>query len=197
MAEIASSVERLRLGEAALARAAWGEARAIFEEEIEARETVDALEGLSWAAWWVEDVPACIDARERAYRLSRRQGDVRRAAMLAVWLGDDYLVLRGERAIANGWFQRAARLLEGVEICPELGWLDALVGYMALLEGDTARARRLAVQAREVGRIVGVVALESLLFVSRAWRWSTRVRWRTACVAWTRRLPRRSRASSS
>ena len=160
MAEIASSVERLRLGEAALARAAWGEARAIFEEEIEARETVDALEGLSWAAWWVEDVPACIDARERAYRLSRRQGDVRRAAMLAVWLGDDYLVLRGERAIANGWFQRAARLLEGVEICPELGWLDALVGYMALLEGDTARARRLAVQAREVGRIVGVVALE-------------------------------------
>ena len=160
MAEIASSGARIREGEAALARAAWGEARAIFEEDLEQRETVDALEGLSWAAWWVEDVPTCVEARERAYRLSRRQGDVRRAAMLAVWLGDDYLVLRGERAIANGWFQRAARLLEGVETCPEHGWLDALVGYLALVEGDTARARERAAHARELGRSLGLVALE-------------------------------------
>jgi len=160
MAEIASWGEQIRDGQAALARGEWGEARAIFEQELEANETVDALEGLSWAAWWVEDVPTCLEARERAYRMSRRQGDVRRAAMLAVWLGDDYLVLRGERAIANGWFQRAARLLEGVEACPEHGWLDALVGYMALVEGDTARAGKLAAQARGLGRGLGVVALE-------------------------------------
>jgi LuxR family transcriptional regulator, maltose regulon positive regulatory protein len=160
MAEIASSAQRVREGEAALARAAWREARAIFEAELEAQETVDALEGLSWAAWWVEDVPVCIEARERAYRLSRRQGNVRRAAMLAVWLGDDYLVLRGERAIANGWFQRAASLLEGLERCPEHGWLDALVGYMALVEGDTGGAKELAAQARELGRSLGVVGLE-------------------------------------
>jgi LuxR family transcriptional regulator, maltose regulon positive regulatory protein len=160
MDEIASSGERIRDGEAALARAEWGEARAIFERELEVRETVEALEGLSWAAWWVEDVPTCVEARERAYRLSRRQGDVRRAAMLAVWLGDDYLVLRSERAIANGWFQRAARLLDGIETCPEHGWLDALVGYMALVGGDTARARELAAEARALGRSVGVVALE-------------------------------------
>jgi LuxR family maltose regulon positive regulatory protein len=160
MAEIASSGERIRDGEGALARGEWGEARAIFERELEVRETVEALEGLSWAAWWVEDVPTCVEARERAYRISRRQGDVRRAAMLAVWLGDDYLVLRGERAIANGWFQRAARLLDGIETCPEHGWLDALVGYMALVGGDTARARELAAQARALGRSVGVVALE-------------------------------------
>jgi ATP/maltotriose-dependent transcriptional regulator MalT len=160
MAEIASSAQRIQEGEAALACAAWSEARAIFEEELEAHETVDALEGLSWAAWWVEDVPVCIEARERAYRLSRRQGDVRRAAMLAVWLGDDYLVLRGERAIANGWFQRAGRLLEGLDQCAEHGWLDALVGYMALVEGDTARATELAARARELGRTLDAVALE-------------------------------------
>jgi LuxR family maltose regulon positive regulatory protein len=160
MDEIASSGERIRDGEGALARGEWGEARAIFERELEVRETVEALEGLSWAAWWVEDVPTCVEARERAYRISRRRGDVRRAAMLAVWLGDDYLVLRGERAIANGWFQRAARLLDGIETCPEHGWLDALVGYMALVQGDTARARELAAEARALGRSVGVVALE-------------------------------------
>lgn len=160
MAEIASGGERIREGDAALARGAWDEARAIFEQELDARETVDALEGLSWAAWWVEDVAACLEARERAYRLSRREGDLRRAAMLAIWLADDHLVLRGERAIANGWFQRAAGLLEGLEPCPEHGWLDALVGYMAMVEGDMLRARGLAVRARELGRRLGVVSLE-------------------------------------
>ena len=160
MAETASSGERGREGDAALARGAWREARAIFEQELQARETVDALEGLSWAAWWVDDVAACLEARERAYRLSRREGDLRRAAMLAIWLGDDHLVLRGERAIASGWFQRAARLLEGLEPCPEHGWLDALVGYMAMVEGDPARARELAVRARELGRRLAVVSLE-------------------------------------
>ena len=85
---------------------------------------------------------------------------MRHAAMLALWLADDHLVLRGERAIANGWFQRAARILEGLEPCPEHGWLDALLGYMALGEGDPARARERALRARELGRRLGVVCLE-------------------------------------
>jgi len=75
--------ERVLEGKAALARGAWAEARAIFERALEAHESVDALEGLSWAAWWVEDVPTCIEARERAFRLSHREGDRRRAALPA------------------------------------------------------------------------------------------------------------------
>jgi LuxR family transcriptional regulator, maltose regulon positive regulatory protein len=160
MAEVVSSDERLREGEAALARGAWAEARAIFERELAARETVDALEGLSWAAWWVEDVPLCLDARERAYRASGREGDMRRAAMLALWVADDYLILRSERAIANGWFQRAARILEGLDTCPEHGWLDALLGYVATVDGDPATAKAYALQARELGQRLGVVSLE-------------------------------------
>jgi DNA-binding CsgD family transcriptional regulator len=157
---MASVGERIREGNAALARGAWAEARAIFEQELETRETVDALEGLSWAAWWVEDVPVCLEARERAYRLSRREGDMRRAAMLALWLADDHLILRGERAIANGWFQRAARILEGLDTCPEHGWLDALLGYVATVDGDPARAKALAIRARELGRQLELVSLE-------------------------------------
>jgi LuxR family maltose regulon positive regulatory protein len=160
MAEVASSGERIPEGHAALARGAWDEARAIFEQVLEARETVEALEGLSWAAWWVEDVPACLEARERAYRLSRREGDRRRAGMLALWVADDYLILRGERAIANGWFQRAARVLEGLDPCPEHGWLDALLGYVATVDGDPTKAKALAARARELGRRLEVVSLE-------------------------------------
>ena len=156
---MASVGERIQEGNAALARGAWAEARAIFEQELEARETVDALEGLSWAAWWVEDVPHA-STRERAYRLSRREGDMRRAAMLALWVADDYLILRGERAIANGWFQRAARILEVLDPCPEQGWLDALLGYVATVDGDPAKAKVLAARARDLGRQLEVVSLE-------------------------------------
>jgi LuxR family transcriptional regulator, maltose regulon positive regulatory protein len=85
---------------------------------------------------------------------------VRRAAMLALWVGDDYLILRGERAIANGWFQRAARILEGLDTCPEHGWLDALLGYVATVDGDPAKAKTLAARARELGRQLEVVSLE-------------------------------------
>ena len=80
--------------------------------------------------------------------------------MMALWLGDDHLIFRGEAAVANGWFQRAARILEGLEPCPEHGWLAALQGYMALGKGDTARARELAARGRELGRRLGVVCLE-------------------------------------
>ena len=59
IAGIVRQDERVREGNAALARGAWAQARAIFEQELEAHETVDALEGLSWAAWWVEDVVTC------------------------------------------------------------------------------------------------------------------------------------------
>jgi ATP/maltotriose-dependent transcriptional regulator MalT len=158
--EIASWNERVQQGNAALARGAWAEARAIFEQELAARESVDALEGLSWAAWWVEDVATCIDARERAYGLSRRGGEMQRAAMLALWIGDDYLILRGERAIANGWFQRAARILERLDTCPEHGWLDALLGYVATIDGDLQQAKKLAIQARVLGQQLDVVSLE-------------------------------------
>ena len=63
----------LRAGRAALARGAWAEARASFEAALAEEETAEALEGLSWAAWWLDDVDACFDARERAYRAIARR----------------------------------------------------------------------------------------------------------------------------
>jgi hypothetical protein len=54
--------------------------RAIFEEELKTGETIAALDGLSWAAWWMDDASVFLDARERAYRLCRHHGDTSHAA---------------------------------------------------------------------------------------------------------------------
>ena len=131
-----------------------------FAEALAGEETGEALEGLSWAAWWVDDVEACFDLRERAYRRYREAGDLRGAARLALWLGDDYLEFRGEHAVAGGWTQRAARLLEELDPVPEHGWLAVFEAHAALGGGDTALARRLAGEARELGRRLGAVDLE-------------------------------------
>jgi LuxR family transcriptional regulator, maltose regulon positive regulatory protein len=78
---------------------------------------------MSWADWWLEDVPACLDTRERAYRMYRQAGDARGAARVALWLGDAYIEFRGATAVADGWFGRAARILEDLAPTPEHGWL--------------------------------------------------------------------------
>ena len=122
--------------------------------------TPEALEGLSWAAWWLEDVSGCLDARERAYRLYRQVGDARGAARMALWLGDDHIEFRGAKAVADGWFGRAARILEGLEPAPEHGWLAVFEAHAALDQHDAAAARRLAEKARGLGRRHGAVDLE-------------------------------------
>ena len=150
----------LSAGRAALARGAWEQARLAYAEALACEDSPAALEGLSWAAWWLDEVEACFDLRERAYRSYREAGDPRGAARLALWLGDDYLEFRGEQAVANGWTRRAARLLEDLEPAPEHGWLAVFEAHAALGASDTAGARRLAADARALGHRFGVVDLE-------------------------------------
>jgi LuxR family maltose regulon positive regulatory protein len=151
----------LRDGQAALACGEWEEARSIFA----AGETAEELEGFSWAAWWLDEVDACLGARERAFRAYRDAGDCRGAARMALWLSDDHMEFRGEEAIANGWLQRAGTILEEQDTCPEHGWLTIFEAHGALLEHDDAKARRLASDARELGRRFGDVSLEMLSLV--------------------------------
>jgi LuxR family transcriptional regulator, maltose regulon positive regulatory protein len=167
---VSDPVER---GRAALARGGWEEARACFEEALAASESAAAWEGLSWAAWWLEDGAGAIEARERAYGLYKEAGDLRGAVRVAIWLANDHIDFRGEEAVARGWFARCERILDGLEPSPEHGWLAALQGAMALEEGDTVAARRLGARARGLGRewnltdleMVGV-ATEGLALVS-------------------------------
>jgi LuxR family transcriptional regulator, maltose regulon positive regulatory protein len=144
----------------ALAKGAWHEARRHFGAAVGQGDDAEAFEGLSWACWWLEDVDACIDARERAYRAYRDAGDDRAAARMALWLSDDHADLRGEPAVSEGWFSRAARLAADLDPCPEQGWLAVFEAHAALAHDDLDLARRRATEAAEIGRQHSQVDLE-------------------------------------
>ena len=144
-----SGWEELRAGR-------WEAAREAFEA---ADETAESLEGLSWAAWWLDDAETVFDARERAYRRYREDGDAAGAARMATWLAADELDFHGAAAVAQGWLQRAHRLLDPLEQGPDHGWLAFHEGYAAFGEPKT---EVLARQAAEVGRRFHVPDLEML-----------------------------------
>jgi DNA-binding CsgD family transcriptional regulator len=135
---------------------------AFFEEAVAAEQAPEAFEGLSWAAWWLDDSEAVFDAREKAYGLYKKTGDFAGAARMATWLACDQLDFRGALAVANGWLARARRLLDGHAPGPEHGWLAFFEGYIANAGGDAARALELGGQTAELGRRLGVPDLEML-----------------------------------
>jgi ATP/maltotriose-dependent transcriptional regulator MalT len=76
-------------------------------------------------------------------------------------LAEDYFHFRGEPAVARGWFQRARRLLDGLDLVPEHGWLKAWEAHLTLMLGeDPAFARGLAAEAADTGRALADVDLE-------------------------------------
>ena len=149
-------------GWAELAAGRWDAARTHFDEALAADETANALEGLSWAAWWLDDAETVFAARERAYRLYKRAGNTRDAARMATWLASDQLDFQGAVAVAAGWLQRAHRLIDPLETGPEHGWLAFFEGYFAGMSGASATAVELGTSAAEIGRRFDVPDLEML-----------------------------------
>jgi len=155
-ADTFASQEALTAGWEALAATDWERARTCFEAAMERESSAEALEGLSLAAWWLDDAEAMFDTRERAYRLYSRDGDRLSAGRLATLFGIDYFSFRGEAAIGNGWFRRAHRLLDGLPPAPEHGWLAIWEGQIRLLEdNDSVTSRRLGHEGAELGRALG------------------------------------------
>jgi LuxR family maltose regulon positive regulatory protein len=153
----------LQIGRDALERGAWTEAREAFERSVAEQESPEALEGLGVAAWWLDLADVVFDVRERAYRLYQDRKDAVSAARVAIWMGWDYWAFRGEDAVANGWLQRARRLLEGHGQVPELAWLELREGALALFEhGDPDQAFRHAAAGIAVAQVLGSIDLEML-----------------------------------
>ena len=165
MRAVAKPTERINLidtGLTALAAGSWVQARGSFEAALREHETPEVLEGLSWAAWWLDDAPAVFDARDRAYKLYRQRRDPASAARMAIWLAIDHVDFHGAVAVAAGWLRRATRLLGPLPPGPEHGWLAFQEGYLAHLGGDSGTARERAQTAAAIGRAFDVPDLEML-----------------------------------
>jgi ATP/maltotriose-dependent transcriptional regulator MalT len=151
-------------GHDALAAGAWADAREAFQRALDRDATsAEAWEGLGWAAWWLADGPQTLEARERAYRAFRADGEPGAAARVAAWLASDFHEFRGEDAIASGWLERARRLLDGRPEDADYGWLCLHEGSFALnTRGDADTAARRAARAAALGREFGVADLEAV-----------------------------------
>ena len=151
----------LTAGRRALEAGAWQDARLAFERLLQVEETPEALEGLGLAAWWLDLADVVFDSRERAFRAYRSRGDHQSAARVAVWIAWDSAAFRGEAGVANGWLQRARRLLEGRPDSPEHALLAARAAVFALLDdGDPEAAEALAVEAIRVGQAIDAIDYE-------------------------------------
>jgi DNA-binding CsgD family transcriptional regulator len=134
----------------------------------------ESLEGLGQACFLLDAGTQAIESREEAYRLYHEQGNRLGAARVARGWYWDYRAFRGEAAVSNGWLQRAASLLEGLESSMEFGWLQYRKAQAALFGGhDPATARALAGRCRDVARAngsrdleIGALALEGLAWVT-------------------------------
>src|SRR6266508_2490221 len=120
------SAELLGAAGASLARAQWAEAGELYSQALALDESAEALEGFAVARWWQDDFDAAIDARERAYVMRRAQNQTIEAARVAGSLAWDYGVVRGIRAVANGWLQRARRLVDDLPASAEHAWLPLI-----------------------------------------------------------------------
>jgi DNA-binding CsgD family transcriptional regulator len=117
----------LETGRAAFAAGEWEAAAAAFAA---AGDVAAALDGLGQVRWFQCRIEEGVALREAAYAAYLRESDEPAAAGCALWLAVEYLSARGAEAVANGWFLRAERLLEGRPACP------------AHVELEIARARR-------------------------------------------------------
>ena len=123
----------LARGYGALAVGNWSDARGAFEEAVRTKESPEALDGLGRSLWWLHEGREAIVCRERAYSGFRRDGELGRAARIALWLSREYSLVFGNNAAARGWLARAERLLRDVAPGVEQGWLD-----LARSEGSRA-----------------------------------------------------------
>jgi DNA-binding NarL/FixJ family response regulator len=128
----------------ALSRGAWEEALTLVSA---LGDDPEALEAAGVAHWWLDDADATFAAREGAYRLYRERGDVLGAARVASALAWDSVLFGGRTAVAQGWLERAGRLLADESPCAEHAWLAVREAEVALASGDPLAAHAAAQRA--------------------------------------------------
>ncbi|MGH2492405.1 MAG: LuxR family transcriptional regulator, partial [Candidatus Limnocylindria bacterium] len=150
MGKTATSLEA---GRKALDRHAWADALALLKQADAANELdADGLEMLADAAWWMAQPTDSIAARERAFAGFVATGNTRRATRVALRLAQDNYN-RHALSVAQAWFARAQKLVEGDQNSAEFGhvmFVSILIGARALPESVA-----LGAQIAELGQRFG------------------------------------------
>jgi tetratricopeptide (TPR) repeat protein len=147
----------IRDGWKALAEADWDAARSCFESAGAFGETAETLDGLGRAFHFQGNYPRAIEVTERAFAAYRKEGMTVDAADRARWLAFLHGAINSNMAVAGGWMERAASLLEDAEECAGHGWL---VLDRAPFTDDADERHRLATAALAIARRFGDVDLE-------------------------------------
>src|SRR5207253_3850585 len=102
----------------------------------------EGLEMLADSAWWMAEPDESLAARERAYAGFTKAGDKRRAATIALRIGQDNVINRNYAA-AMAWLGRATQPLAGDEDCAAFGYLlfaRAAMGHGSMSLDEIGRA---------------------------------------------------------
>src|SRR5919106_2820411 len=157
-------------GYEALAAGDWEAARGAFESALSSKELPEALDGLGRALWWLRESEQAVVYRERAYSGFRRDGELARAARIALWLSREYALVWGNEAAASGWLARAERLLTDVAPGADQGWLGLARSERVHEPEESARlaaaALDIAVETRDVDLELRALAQLGLAEVS-------------------------------
>jgi DNA-binding CsgD family transcriptional regulator len=146
----------------ALARGDWQAAASSLLEAIAADpRDASAWEALGNVRMWLQESTAEIEARQRAFELYRDRGDDAAAARVCLDLVWVFMEVRGEAAVANGWFRRAERLLQPLAPAPEHALLRVFMAYGAL-EDDPAAAAEEAAAAVTMADATGATDIGAL-----------------------------------
>jgi class 3 adenylate cyclase len=125
----------------------------LLESDLEEPEAVEALGS---AAWWIGDIETTINARQRAYAEYVAQGRNIDASRVAIQVAEDHYFLL-QSSTANGWLNKAHRVLDDVPVAAEHGHLMRLE---AVLASNLEKAVELSARVHQVGVDLGDVDLE-------------------------------------
>lgn len=141
-------------GKTSLDAGNWHDAKVAFEGSLAIEELAEGHLGLGEALWWLGDLAASLEHRERAYALFRSRGDVVQAALAALFIVLDYQDHVGNFAASAGWLARIERLLDEFDLDAFRGWAQFLRSNDDCDAADGERLAREALEAAKTNRDV-------------------------------------------